>query len=760
MEGGISLEENNIRKHITISVILFSFVSIILVLIGGIVYFSIKDTQEKEAQQYMKEIVSQYKNIITAQIDGDLQTLGALASFMQDEDPIDLDHTLSCLQSENDLNGFIRMGFVSTDRTGYFIDAGGETHYNIDVSQESFIQETLSGQYTVSEIMEDRFSGNPVVCYGVPVVHDGSIIGALTATRLTSNLTAIISQEIFDGVAYVHIVDHEGNFIIRSNHVVIEKPLDNIFDDGDVPQDIQSSVLGNINTNHDSFATFRYRKNAYWATFIPIGINDWQIFCLVPKTFLSHNFDLMFMLFFGVMVCIFLLFGILFMYIYSLLKKEHRTLLKFAYKDILTGADNRNRFVSDLSALLKDPSDHAIILMNIIGFKFVNEFFGFERGNLLLRHIAGVLRSNTREGERFYRDNADHFGMLVSYVSNEDLISRIRKIHKEINNYTVSPNQDYRINCNFGINIIKTSDPQTPDAPSSDAALNGALLALNSASGNTANPIAFYDKAIHEKARKKIEIESQMHAALTNGEFHMYLQPKYHLEDGTLHSAEALVRWISEDGTVHYPDEFIPVFEENGFITELDMFMLEEACRKVSCWIEQGYDVSPISVNQSRVFFYDEEYLDKFHDIVGRYHIDPSLIILEVTESVAMSNLKQVKMVINKLHQIGFSISMDDFGSGYSSLNTLKDLDIAELKLDREFLSEQSTSERGKIVIESVIHLAKALSITTVAEGIENEVQLDFMKSIHCDIGQGFYFAKPMPVEEFERTVLGGGFDV
>ena len=207
---------------------------------------------------------------------------------------------------------------------------------------------------------------------------------------------------------------------------------------------------------------------------------------------------------------------------------------------------------------------------------------------------------------------------------------------------------------------------------------------------------------------------------------------------------------------MHYPDEFIPVFEENGFITELDMYMLEEACKKVSCWMKQGYQVRPISVNQSRVFFYDDEYLDKFHDIVDRYQIEPSLIILEVTESVAMSNLDQVKMVIKKLHKMGFTISMDDFGSGYSSLNTLKDLDIAELKLDREFLSEQSTSPKGKVVVESIIRLARELSITTVAEGIENERQLEFLRSISCDIGQGFYFARPMPVDAFENKVLHG----
>lgn len=747
------MEENDIKKHIVISAALVSIVSAVLVLIGSTVYFSIKGTQEMEAKKYMKEIVSQYKSIIMAQIDGDLQTLGALAVFVGQDDVIDLSTTLSRLEKESGNNDFARMGLISMDGVGYFIDTDGTKHYDIDVSGEQFIQQTLSGNDMVSEIMEDKFSEKSVVCYGVPVMHDGKIIGALTATRSTSEFSEVIGQEIFDGVAYVHIVDRDGNFIIRSDHAVIQKPMKNIFDDGEVTKEVQASILDNLKNGGDSFATFPYKGQAYWATFIPVDINDWQIFCLVPQTFLNHNFNTIFIVFLCVMACILLLFIILFLYIYSLLKKEHHTLQIFAYSDVLTGADNRNRFVTDLPALLREPVDYAMVLMNISGFKFVNEFFGFEKGNLLLKHIASVLHENVREGEHFYRDNADHFGILFLYKNKEELISRVEKIHCEINDYTVSPNQDYRINCNFGINIIQAGQKEQ-SALSPDAAMNGALLALNSVNGSTANPIAFYDEAIHEKARKKIEIESQMHSALKNREFKMYLQPKYYLEDGSLHSAEALVRWCTEDGVIHYPDEFIPVFEENGFVTELDMYMLEEACRKVSQWKEAGYAVRPISVNQSRVFFYDEEYLDKFHEIVDQYHIDPSLIILEVTESVAMSNLEQVKMVINKLHKMGFSISMDDFGSGYSSLNTLKDLDIAELKLDKEFLSEQATSARGKVVIESIIHLASALSITTVAEGIENEVQLKFLKSIACDIGQGFYFARPMPVEEFEQKVL------
>lgn len=749
------MAREDVKKQIAIAVALFSIVSVILVLIGGVSYFSIKGTQEKEAQKYMKEIVSQYKNIIRAQIDGDIQTLDAVAAITGQDGAVDLDTVLSYLEEECSHNDFIHMGFVYPDRKGYFIDTDGNRHDGVDISDEDFISRTLSGRSAVSGIMKDKMSDNTVVCYGVPVIHDGNVMGAVTATRTTSNLSEIISQDIFDGIAYVHIIDREGNFVLRSGHAVINKQMDNIFEDGDITDEVRSSILADIGTGGDSFAVFHYQGNAYWVTFIPVGVNGWQIFCLVPQTFLNHNFDTVFLVFACVMACIFLLFAVLFLYIYTLLKREHESLRLFAYKDSLTGADNRNRFVSELPGLLKETADRAVVLMNISGFKFVNEFFGFEKGNLFLLHIARVLRGSIREGERYYRDNADRFGMLVYYQDREELTDRIKKIQKDINEYTVSPNQDYRINCNFGVYLIQAPGPDRQAPLSPDTVINGALLALNSVNGNTANPIAFYDEEMHEKARRKIEIASQMQAALANGEFHMYLQPKYFLEDGSLHSAEALVRWCSDGEIIHYPDEFIPIFEENGFITELDMYMLEEACRRVSHWTELGYKVRPISVNQSRIFFYDEEFLDKFRQIVDRYSIDPDMIILEVTESVAMSNLARVKMVISKLHNMGFSISMDDFGSGYSSLNTLKDLDIAELKLDKEFLSEQSTSPRGQVVIESIIHLAKALSITTVAEGIENEVQLRFLQSVSCDIGQGYYFANPCRQMNSKKGSLG-----
>ena len=227
----------DIKKQITIAVVLVFTVSVILILTGSLITLSIKQTQEREAQKYMKEIVSQYKNIIAAQIEGDMQTL----------DTVDLNATLPYLEDYlkemSGRNDFIRMGFVSSDYRGYFIDADGQQHYDIDVSGEDFLRKALAGDRVVSDLSEDRMSANSVIFYGVPVICGGKVTGAVTATRKTSDLAEIISRDIFDGIAFIHIVDQDGDFIVRSDHAVIQKQMDNIFVEGVVTEEMRLSIL-------------------------------------------------------------------------------------------------------------------------------------------------------------------------------------------------------------------------------------------------------------------------------------------------------------------------------------------------------------------------------------------------------------------------------------------------------------------------------------------------------------------------------------
>ena len=217
-----------------------------------------------------------------------------------------------------------------------------------------------------------------------------------------------------------------------------------------------------------------------------------------------------------------------------------------------------------------------------------------------------------------------------------------------------------------------------------------------------------------------------------------------------------MVRWKKEDGRMIFPDQFIPLFENNGFCTVLDLYMVEQACRQIRSWMERGITPVPISVNQSKLLFYEPEYVQKLVDLTDRYQISPKMIILEILEGMALENVEELNKNVALLQEKGFRVSLDDFGSGYSSLNTLARLHINELKLDRGFLMNMSLEdqERGTLIIKKVIQMAKDLDISVVAEGVETPEDQELLRALQCDIGQGYLYSKPVEAEEFDEKFM------
>lgn len=268
--------------------------------------------------------------------------------------------------------------------------------------------------------------------------------------------------------------------------------------------------------------------------------------------------------------------------------------------------------------------------------------------------------------------------------------------------------------------------------------------------------IAFYNHDMHNAVRKKNSIESQMYPALQNKEFKLFLQPKFGMKNEGLVGAEALVCWQNPDGSYRYPNEFIPLFEENGFCLKLDLYVVERACEQIKAWKDAGLTPVPISVNQSKMLFSDLHYPDNLMQILNRYHVSPSLITLEILEGVATDNLELLNHQIEALHALGFRISMDDFGNGYSSLNMLYQLNIDELKLDRGFLRQVSKEdeERRYIILEQIVSFARKLGIATVAEGIETQEDEALIQALKCNFGQGYFYDKPMSAKEFSQRYM------
>lgn len=720
-------------------------IALLLIGIGYVTFRTINNAQKDEAKEYVGEVTEQYRNTIIKQIEGDFQTLKALATFIGEDTGFELEKVLYNLKVENSKNEFLRMGFVDTQGIGYFMDISGEEYLGVDVSDEEFVKEALSGNSAVSDTMKDKFTDIYVNCYGVPLYQNGKIIGVLTATNKAGTFGEIIDGRVMNGEGYLHIIQKDGSYVIRSEHSLVKRDLENIYEPGVLSVEEEKASVRAMEQGDDYFTAARYENVGYWVNFKSVGINDWYIFCIVPQDSLNGNFEKLLHMFAVIMFLLIVIFLGMFFLIDRIIRHGRNYIMQLAYYDEVTGIYNKNKFWNAALERLKNRHDYALVIMDVKNFKFVNELFGYEKGNILLKHIAAVCKNCVKEGELYYRDNADRFGMLLLYKDDEEMIRRMNAVIQEVGSCPLSENQDYRIICNCGIKIIETYSHDID----LDLFYDRASMALKRAKGQHGSTIAFYDDQLHESAIKKSLIENSMELALRNGEFHMYLQPKVDLSTGKIKGAEALVRWVKEDGSFVYPDDFIPLFEKNGFITELDMYMLEQACKVLKEWKESGYPLIKISVNQSRIVFYKQDYLSRLRDITQRYEVNPALIVLEVTEGISIENIDEMETVIQELHKMGFTVSMDDFGSGYSSLNILKELAIDELKLDKVFLMESHEEEKGRIIMKNIISLAKELNITTVTEGIETKEQEEFLQSIHCDIGQGYYYSRPVTVEKF-----------
>ena len=254
------------------------------------------------------------------------------------------------------------------------------------------------------------------------------------------------------------------------------------------------------------------------------------------------------------------------------------------------------------------------------------------------------------------------------------------------------------------------------------------------------------------KIVKKI-LEKDLEEGIKNNEFKIYMQPKFDVKTEQIVGAEALIR-REKEGKLIMPNSFIPDYEKTSVITKLDMFVFESICIKIKEWKEKGYKVFPISVNESRKVLYNKNHIKELENIVKKYKVNPNLIELELTETAVVKDIQMAKQAEKDVHSLGFVVSMDDFGVGYSSFYMLKNINIDVLKIDKSFSDEVIKDKRGRIILESIIDMAKKLEIKTVAEGIETKEQVKYLKEIGCNIIQGYYFERPIPVEEFEEKYL------
>lgn len=410
--------------------------------------------------------------------------------------------------------------------------------------------------------------------------------------------------------------------------------------------------------------------------------------------------------------------------------------------DYLTNLPNR-RGLYEYYDTLNPKEDMHFLFLDIDNFKIVNDVYGHSTGDELLIMVSAKIVENA-VGTYISRIGGDEFVLVLPGIMTEKEVTNLaRRILKEVSNSKYR--QDILSTISISIGIILD---QKPDCKL-DEVLYKCDSAMYRAKQNGKNQFIIFN-TMEEEVEERKTIEEEMHYALVHGEFVIYLQPKMNMLTSKLTGAEALVRWLHPKDGLRFPDKFIAIFENTGFIVELDLYVFEEVCKLKKKWQSEIFDNMVISVNMSRLHFYREDFVDKLLSITKKYDVRPSQLEIEITENIFLKNGKEILYTVNKLKQAGFLISVDDFGSGYSSLNMLKDIPADILKIDRGFLQISEDNEKSKTVIKNVITMGKDLKLQLIAEGVETMDQILFLTSCGCELAQGYYYSKPLPIEGFE----------
>lgn len=755
------MDEQRIKSNLKKLLIVFLMICL---LIGGVAQYlfrSVSDLYVESVQGRLEERALQYKNSFLFKINSDLQTLRAMACMLEDTiagsaSAKAAGEQLAHLWDASRSAGFARLCYFNPYGEGMQLSTQGEVialQTDEEPAEMQFIiQEALQGDSLCSQAFYDSKLGYNTISYATPVYTNEEVSGVLACSVSTRSYADILSSiSSVSDVGAVAVLSSDGD-VLASTRTYQAQGFYRLEGSAHLDDELRDKFMQSLSADESQFFVFDFNGIPAYACIIPLDICSDKIVIVDTDKGISDAVSgvvnyahLSGILFAGT--------AILFVMAVLYFNRRHNVQLRqVAYHDRLTGAYNRYKFFQLLDQKRNKPTEYAVAVINIRKFKYINELFGSERSNQLLKDICAVLKQHMEQGEFFCRDTADTFVLCLNTSDRDTVRKRLEVIFAALKDSAKIAHHAYPIF--YYVGCATTED--CADKNNNEELMSHVMLALNYAKQSQQADVSFYDTKIHEKETLQNYIENHMEQALEHGEFQMFLQPKMDLRQNRLGGAEALVRWITDGKQMIFPDQFIPIFEHNGFCIQLDYYMVEQACKQIRAWMDAGLPPVPISVNQTKLLLYEEDYVERICDITRRYEVPSRYITLEILESLALENPERVSARIHRLHSYGFRISMDDFGSGYSSLTTLSQLPIDELKLDRSFLiqTDQSTEHNRRKILEIVIEVAKRLHISTVAEGVETEAHEQLIRDIRCDYGQGYYYSRPIPAAEFTETFL------
>ncbi len=730
-----------------------AFLAVILISLavtycGTAVYTrSVSSSLQDEIIVSLGEISEKSADTIRKEIRSGVNELSDVALLIGQLEEFEPEKILNRLKSVLKNNDYKRFGIILPDGTAYTTD-----HQNMNLADRPYFQSGMQGNTGVSDTLTDKIGGEDINVYSAPVIRDGAIIGVLFATYSTENYQSTLETRFFAGAGYSYVVKSNGDSVVASNHPESFPDFQNVLgslrmaspDNEGVAQQLQEEM----GQNKSGCLRFWNKADKYMY-YLPLGVNDWYLLMVVPATAVEGKMNRVVgwsYLLGGVLTG---LYSLLLFYVLATNAKNRRQLEQIAFVDELTGGMSISKFKAAAADQLaqNDGRRWAVACLDVDQFKYINDVFGYQEGNDAILYLYRHLLARLGQEEQLAHISGDHFAMLLSFADHAALEERISRICREPRIRKTQRENQYELILSVGVYEVEDRRLDV------DAMMDRAEIARKTIKGRHPSSYAFFDETLRSKLIQEKKLENRMGPALANGEFVAYFQPQYRVADSALTGAEALVRWVTPDGNIIPPGQFVPLFESNGFITELDKAIFRQVCQRIRQWMDKGYPVVPVSVNLSRLHLYHPDFIEEYCRIREEFSIPARLIQLEITENMVFDSPALLTGMIARMRSQGFAVLMDDFGTGYSSLNMLKDIPVDVLKLDKGFIEGAADSPKGRQIIASVIRLAQSLQIKVVAEGIETEEEFCFLREVGCDEIQVFYFARPMPAEEYEMLL-------
>lgn len=734
---------DTMRKKTGRNIVILSIIAAIVIIYAIFSTVHMKTQDAAISQDYVKNYTEQISDMISMETGHCQSNMISLVEALEKEDT-NIDPQ-SFIDRKRDIYSFDYMAVWDIQNT--MKAESGQAEGRAEEMRRLMESERFLAALDRGECASD-IQGE-YVFWAKNIYRNGESVGIFWGANRTERLRNIfVTRTLQKKNSISLIMDKTGKILVASQPGLKDMDFSDLLKDEKKIEKKENAMWKEIEEGKNGIFSFHSEKGiTYYVSYAIEENYDWVMAAIMPTSLFTGFSDGYVRLMIGCILAVLFIFSAFLALLYRSYFRNGRELERLAFRDEITGGINRTELRMRYQELSREKKadQYTLILLDCVDFKTINASLGDKTGDKMLRYFYTVFQSYLERDEIVARTEMDHYYILMKEKNPSAVSLRIGEMLARVISFENTDIPRCDVVFRMGACPVEDND--------SDLTLlqDRTIAVVKNQSPQDIGKLIYFDKKVADKIMRERKLESLFDESLVKGEFRIYFQPKVNINSGAVSGAEALVRWRLPDEGIVSPGEFIPLLEKNGKICILDRYVFEEVCILMKKWKEAGETLFPVSVNLSRSHFVDENFLGSFVRIADKYQIDRSLIEFEVTETLFLdaAQLNKAREGLQMIHKNGFRCSLDDFGYGYSSLTLLREFEIDVLKLDRSFFLNLESS-RARDVIASILDMAEKLHISTVAEGIETQQQMEYIRTVNCDTIQGYYFSRPLPVEEFE----------